>query len=150
MAIHRFTREEIIAAPPPFFRWRYRVRIQDVDAAGIVFFARYLEIFHDGLFAFLADAGVDLVALLSPEAPLAPVKHAELDYFRPLRFGDEVELGPVIARLETTQASVGYRMMEVSSGELVALAQIAHVAVTPRSFERTEMPEALREAFSRL
>lgn len=150
MATHRFTREELTEARPPAFTWRYKVRIQDIDAAGIVFFARYLEIFHDGLFAFLDHREVDLVAMLAQAEELAPVRHAELDYFRPLRYGDEVEIAPVLVHLEETQASIGFRMQLVPGGELVALCQLVHVAVDGTTFERIHMPESLVAAFSPL
>ena len=146
MATHRFCREELVEAVPARWSMERAVRLQDIDAAGVVFFVRYLEYFHDALMAGLEDAGLRLAEVLSRGVVLAPVKHAEVSYLRPLRFGDRIRVGLVAARVESTQATVGYRLELLPGGEVAAVGQTAHVAVDPRSFERTEFPRELLRA----
>lgn len=66
------------------------VRFQDVDAAGIVFFARVFDLFHDAFVAALRDGGVRLEDVLRAREWGAPLVHAEADYARPLAFADEI------------------------------------------------------------
>ena len=149
MAIHRYSREELLAAPPGSWSLPLQVRLQDVDAAGVVFFARYLEYFHDALMTFLAEQGFDLPRLLEEGEILAPVKHAEADYLRPLRFGQRFVVEVLSAQVESTQVTVGYRL-QTEDGEIAAVGQSVHVAVDARTFERTELPPGIARALGGL
>ncbi|HHN74384.1 MAG TPA: acyl-CoA thioesterase [Acidobacteria bacterium] len=145
MESDRFSREELLAAPPAKWSWPLRVRLQDVDAAGVVFFARYLEFFHDALMAYLDEQGFDLPRLLEEGEVLAPVKHAEADYLRPLRFGQRCAVEVLAAKVETTQVTVAYRL-RLEDGTIAAVGQSVHVAVDARSFERRELPDGIASA----
>ncbi|MDQ7007983.1 MAG: acyl-CoA thioesterase [Acidobacteriota bacterium] len=145
MPIHRYSRDELLAAPPGAWSLPLQVRLQDVDAAGVVFFVRYLEYFHDALMAFLAAKGFDLPRLLEEGRVLAPVKHAEVDYLRPLRFGQRFVVEVLTAKVEPTQVTVAYRL-QTEDGEIAAVGQSVHVAVDARTFERTGLPEGIARA----
>lgn len=144
-----YHREEILAAPFRPGRVERAVRLQEVDAAGVVFFARILEYCHDALMAALAEAGLDLASLLREARHLAPIRRVEADYLAPLRFGDRVVAGPVLARLEESQVLVAHRV-ERSAGETVAIAQTLHVCVDASRFARAPFPEEWIAAFRRL
>lgn len=139
MPVPLFSREEILAAPGGHCRHRLAVRLQDVDAAGVVFFARFFEYAHDAFMATLAAGGMDLPRVLREGSHLAPIRHAEADYLAPLRFGDPLVAGPVLARLAPTEAVVAHRI-ERAGGTAVALLQTVHVSVDGRSFERVPFP----------
>ncbi len=148
MAYHRFTRDEILAAPWPEIDHERPVPFQDVDAAGVVFFARYLEYFHDALLDRLERRAYPLAEVLAAGEPIAPLKHAEADYRRPLRFGERFRAAIVLAHFEETQLTLAYRIERLPERELVAWGQTVHVAVEPATFTRTAVPEALRRALS--
>ena len=143
MAIHRISRAELLAAPSGGFGHERLVRLQDVDAAGVVFFARYLEYFHDALFAYLDHTDLDLGNLLDDGEMLAPIKHVEADYVRPLRFADRIDVRLLMAHIEQTQVTIGYRVELLPARVPVAVGQTAHVAVDPENFERRPWPEAM-------
>ena len=140
-----FSRDELLAAPAGFSQ-RREVRFQDVDAAGIVFFARLLEYFHDAYVAWLASAGVSLSDALARKEWAAPLKHVEADFLRPLRFGDAIEVELVRAKLDGSALSVGYRVRALPGGEAVATGHSVHVVVDASTFRRIEPPSALRAA----
>lgn len=121
---------------------------QDVDAAGIVFFARIFEYAHDVYAGLLAEAGHDLAGVLRQAQWAAPIRHAEADYLRPLRFGDEFEIAIVRAHFAPSELTLGTRL--AVGDQPVALVQTVHTFVDRKSFERTEIPEALRQAIERL
>jgi len=54
------------------FADRRAIRFQDIDAAGIIFYPRVLEMFHDTYAAFLAFAGAPLPEVLRSGTWLAP------------------------------------------------------------------------------
>ena len=149
MPIHRFTREELVEAPPAeLFRIRI-VRFQDVDAAGVVFFARTLEYCHDAFIELLAEQGHDWSVELAGGV-VAPLKHVEADYLAPLRFGDRMRIELVRAHLEASQVTVGHRLVRQADERIAAVAQTVHVAVDAGTFERAPWPEQLARVFERI
>jgi YbgC/YbaW family acyl-CoA thioester hydrolase len=126
------------------------VRFQDVDAAGIIFYPRVLEYFHDAYVEFLAHHGHPLPDVLREGRWAAPLRHAEADYFRPMRFGDRIEVALTRALVEATQITIGYRIENTITNELTTIGQTEHVFVDLASFERRDVPEDLAVALRAL
>jgi 1,4-dihydroxy-2-naphthoyl-CoA hydrolase len=120
------------------------VAFQDVDAAGIVFFARVFDYFHDAYVAFLRARDVPLETALQDGSWVAPLRHAAADYRRPLRFGDPITVSLVRIDLEETEYRVIYRI-ETSDG-LACEGETVHVSVDPATFRRSAIPDGLRRA----
>jgi acyl-CoA thioesterase FadM len=80
---------------------------------------------------------------------LAPVRHAEADYFKPLRFGDEVTVEICRAHLAETEATLGYRIARAEGGEVCAVGQVVHTFVDV-SFKRIPIPDAVRRALAHI
>ncbi|HTQ04021.1 MAG TPA: thioesterase family protein [Polyangiaceae bacterium] len=142
----RFERDELKRSTNRGFSHERAIRFQDVDAAGIIFYPRALELCHDLYVEFLADAGLPLHESLA--GPLiAPIRHAEADYLRPLRFGDRVEVALVAARLGPTapytEVTFGFRVAKLPAREVAIVAQSVHTCVTRERFERAEVPAPL-------
>ncbi|HEX9619081.1 MAG TPA: thioesterase family protein [Polyangiaceae bacterium] len=149
-SMHRFSRQELDFRGNAAFGSTRSVRFQDVDAAGIVFYPRVLEYFHDAYVEFLARHGEPLPVVLAERRWAAPLRHAEADYFRPLRFGDSIEVALVRAHVEPTQITVGYRVENLGTKEVAAVGQTVHSFVILPSFERCPVPRALADALSGL
>lgn len=160
MPTRRFHREELLTAPVGFTHPQ-SVRFQDIDAAGIVFFPRIFEYCHDAFVRFLAAAGEPLPNALATQSWGGPLTHAEADFLRPLRFGDELQVHIVAGELSGSTLSLGYRLAVSEllpeqgprvrvSGEVVAVAQTVHVFVAPKTFQRIEPPLRISAAVARL
>jgi YbgC/YbaW family acyl-CoA thioester hydrolase len=148
--MHRFDREELKRGGSHPFIDQRAIRFQDIDAAGIIFYPRVLEMFHDAYGAFLAHAGCPLAEVVKAGRWIAPVRHAEADYFKPLRFGDEVRVEICRAHVTETEAVLGYRVTRTENGELCVVGQVVHTFVDCATFTRTPMPEAVRRALVRI
>lgn len=120
------------------------VRFQDVDAAGIVFYARTFDYFHDAYVDFLRARGAPLERALRDGSWVAPLTRAEAEYLRPLRFGDEIDIAIAAVALEETQYTVDYRID--LDGEPACVGRTRHVSVDPTTFRRSPVPELLRRA----
>lgn len=145
MALHRFD-PKALSAGTPRFSHPVQVLFQDVDAAGIAFYARITTWFHDAWFAFLMDGGLDLPTDLKSGPTLAPMRHTETDYFSPVRFGDRLEAEVVEVHLEGSNLTVGFRLVRAGTDESVATGQQNHVFVSRAAFERVEAPANWRSA----
>jgi 1,4-dihydroxy-2-naphthoyl-CoA hydrolase len=148
--MHRFDRDELKLSRPHAFADNRAIRFQDADAAGIIFYPRVLEMFHDVYVAFLAFAGAPLPEVLRTGTWIAPVRHAEADYFKPLRFGDRVTVEICRAHLSETEATLGYRIARSEGGEVCVVGQVVHTFVDRASFKRTPIPEPVRLALEHL
>jgi len=144
---HRFARDELLSGRPFGPSHRHEVRLQDVDAAGVVFFARHLEFAHDGMIRVLAAAGWPVPRKLAEGAPLAPLRHAEADFLAPLRFGDAVTVHAVAAHLRETELAAGFRLVREGDGVVVSTVQLVHVFVDPATFRRVPVPGPVRRWF---
>ncbi len=135
-----------MSADRPWFSHRARVRFQDVDAAGIVFFARVFDLFHDAYVEALRAHGIDLATVLDERAWAAPLTSCDARFRRPMRFGDEVivELRPELTPRELV---VRYRVCSVSNESVdLATGTTAHAFVDRSTFTRIDAPEPLRIA----
>jgi YbgC/YbaW family acyl-CoA thioester hydrolase len=148
--MHRFDREELKLSRPHAFVDRREIRFQDVDAAGIIFYPRVLEMFHDAYAAFLASAGSPLREVLRSDTWIAPVRHAEADYFKPLRYGDPVSVEICRAHVTETEVTLGYRVVRAPDAEVCVVGQVVHTFVDRGTFKRISMPERVRRALTHL
>jgi 1,4-dihydroxy-2-naphthoyl-CoA hydrolase len=135
-----------LAALPFRFSWEGAVAFQDVDAAGIVFFATIQGYFHETLVRFLAHAGQPLPDQLRSGAGMAPIVHAEADYRSPLRFGDRFVAGVVDAEVTDTRVTLAYRVQGPAGP--AATGATVHVWVDPSTFRKAPMPPGVRAAFA--
>ena len=145
----RFERDRLRTATTHAFKVDVPIRFQDVDAAGIIFYPRALELCHDAYVTFLEQAGLPLHEVL--KGPwLSPVRHAEADYVKPLRFGDRVEVALVAAHFEPmpnpSEVTLGFRV--ACKGEAAILVQTIHTFVDRKTFQRTAVPDELRQALA--
>ena len=68
-----------------------RVRFQEVDSLRVVWHGHYLTYFEEGRVAFGREHGFDYGTILRA-GYVAPLVHAEVDYLRPARYDDELEI----------------------------------------------------------
>ncbi len=122
------------------------VRFQEVDAAGIVFYARTFDYFHDAYVGLLRERGAPLERALRSGEWVAPLTRAEAEYLRPLRFGDEIEVVIVAVELAETEYVVAYRID--LDGEAACVGRTRHVSVDAETFRRAAVPEVLRRALA--
>lgn len=117
------------------------VRFQDVDAAGVVFFARFFDYVHAAYEGFLRDVGLPLPRVLREGTWAAPLRHAEADYLSPARFGDVLAIELVAAHLEESEMSLGWRVRcHGREKRPCAVVQTVHTFVQPSNFERISLP----------
>lgn len=104
------------------------VRFEDVDAAGIVFFARFFHYCHDAMERFFDEIPGGYVDLITKRRVGFPAVHVEADWTSPLRYGDVARIEVSVPKIGTTSCTFRYRFTRASDGAPVAL--IEHVTVT--------------------
>ena len=140
-----FARAALVSGRPRFV-YTMRVRFQDVDAAGIVFFARIFDYCHDAYVEMLRHRNVRLEGVLRERSWGAPLTRAEAEFLRPLRFGDVVEVGVVRARWDRGRLLIGYRLAR-EGGEVAAVARTEHAFIDAQ-FQKAAPPAELVAALA--
>ena len=81
------------------FSWPVRVYWEDTDAGGIVFYANYLKFFERARTEWLRSLGVNQRELRESSGGMFVVGGATLDYHRPARLDDRIEVTACVAEL---------------------------------------------------
>lgn len=97
--------------------WPIRVYYEDVDLAGIVYYANYLRYIERARSEMVRAAGIDQAAMRA-EGLVFAVTRVEADYIRPARYDDELI---VRTRLVGTTAARFVMAQDVIRGDTTLL-----------------------------
>jgi acyl-CoA thioester hydrolase len=126
-------------------RWPLRVYYEDTDAAGIVYYANYLKFVERARTELLREHGIDYQRLLAGEGLVFAVRDCAIDYLRPARLDDTLEVQTRV--VEISAAAIRIEQTVLRSAEL--LVRVALRIVCLRQDGRpARLPAAVREAVS--
>ena len=123
------------------------IHFPDTDAAGVVFFARYLFICHEAYEEALAANGVNLATFFSDTGLVVPITKSEASYVRPLRCGDKLRVEVAPTRLSDNSYSLAFTLWRLdpagSAPKRAAVARTEHVCIDAKTRERRPLPPVL-------
>jgi acyl-CoA thioester hydrolase len=126
------------------FSWPVRVYYEDTDTGGIVYYANYLKFFERARTEWLRNFGLNQDKLAQEEGLIFVVHRATLDFLRPARLDDmlEVTVEPLkIARVYVELAQEARR-----NGELLARAEVRVACLRQRDLKPAAIPQLLGDA----
>ena len=88
------------------FPYIHRVCYSDTDAAGLVYHARYLDIFERSRAEWLAQFDLSPTKLINDFGILLPVRDLQMDFHKPAYLDDLLQIDQVIDRRSRAQVSV--------------------------------------------
>jgi 4-hydroxybenzoyl-CoA thioesterase len=107
------------------------VKFEEVDAANIVFFARFVTYAHEAMEHFFGGLDGGYAGLILHRKVGLPAVHVDIDFKAPARYGDLLRIETRVARLGTRSAVLWYRMHHVAEGALGRLScDLKHTVVT--------------------
>lgn len=120
------------------------IRFEDVDAAGIVFFARFLTYAHEAMEHFFGEIEGKYVGLITKRRIGLPAVRVEVDFRAPLRYGDVLRIETSCEKIGNKSAVLLYRMFR--AGDSTLSAEIRHTVVTTSldTLKSCPMPEDVR------
>ncbi len=126
------------------FTYERTIHFPDTDAAGVVFFARYLSICHEAYEEALGMAGIELQSFFSAAGVVVPIVRSEADYKRPLACGDRVRIAVRPERLADDSFAVRYEMAKLGKvDKQAAVVRTVHVCIASDTRSRKSLPPAL-------
>ena len=130
------------------FRRTITIRFEEADARGVLFYGRLQALAHhvweDFVVSTLVDRWEDWFE--SPDF-VAPIKHAEATYHRPLRPGHPYVAELTVAKVGESSLEVVTRFLDESGPEpvLCAEARVVKVMADPSTWKKIPIPSAIRE-----
>jgi 4-hydroxybenzoyl-CoA thioesterase len=120
------------------------IRFDEVDPAGIVFFARYANFAHEAVENFFGSLAGGYPGLIQKRRIGLPIVHLEADFRAPLRYGDALRIETTCTKLGTTSATFSHAMTNAKTASLCAV--VTHVVVTVNldTFRSCPMPSDVR------
>ena len=131
--------------PKMTFNYLRRVYLSDTDAAGVVYFAKGLEICHQAYEESLAAAGISLKQMLRDKTIALPIVRAEIDFMRPLFCGDEIQVNLDASLISSSEFAIAYQICHTDNLELSVKALTKHVCIDPQIRTRTDLPSTILE-----
>jgi acyl-CoA thioester hydrolase len=126
------------------FSWPVRVYYEDTDAGGVVYYANYLKFFERARTEWLRGFGLDQDKLAQEEGLIFVVRRALLDFARPARLDDMLEV--TVEPLKVARVYVDLTQEARCGAKVLARAEIKVACLNLRSFKPAAIPQSLRES----
>jgi len=128
------------------YRARLEVQFGDIDQARIVYYPRFIHYFHVAMEQFFRDVvGIDYPQVMNDHRLGHPTVHLDVDFKKPLRYGDFVEIEVRIESIGTTSVIWDYTVFTRGSDVVHATGRVATVNIDLDDFKKVEIPDWLRE-----
>jgi len=126
------------------FSWPVRVYYEDTDTGGIVYYANYLKFFERARTEWLRSFGLNQDKLAQKEGLIFVVRRASLDFIRPARLDDMLEV--TVEPLKLARVYVLQLAQEARRGaQVLARAEIQVACLNLGDFKPVAIPQFLRD-----
>ena len=134
---------------PEPFRHRIRVRFNECDGQGVVFYANYLMYFDVAMTELWREAFAGGYAGMVAAGTDAMVAEANIRYRASARFDDELDLVARVTRIGTTSSVTRLTAERAEDGTVLAEAELRHVFIDAKTLEKREIPDRVRAGMGR-
>ena len=120
------------------------VKFEEVDAAGILYFARFFTFCHDAMEHLFDALPGGYVGLITKRRIGFPAVHVAGDFRAPLRYGDVALIEVSVARIGETSATFRYELRRESDGADIASFEHVTVATSLDTMTKLRLPDDVR------
>ena len=124
------------------FNWPVRVYYEDTDSSGIVYHASYLRFMERARTEWLRSHGFGLPALKDEQEVLFTVSRMRIDYFRPARFNDMLDVGLALTRVGGASFLLEQTVCRARR-ELLCRAEVRIACVDANTLRPRPIPQAV-------
>lgn len=122
---------------------RFRIYWAETDAGGIVYHARYLDLAERGRTEWLHTLGYGQAGMLEGLGCVFAVRHAAIDYLKPGRLDDLVDVVTQLTELGRTSLTLA---QAIRRGEETLALVMAVLVCIDRDQRPVRIPDAIRDA----
>ncbi len=125
------------------FVWPVRVYYEDTDSGGVVYYANYLKFMERARTEWLRARGFEQDALLRDQQVLFAVRTLSVDYHRPARFNDLLEVISRIADAGGASLTFAQSIHRAGSTEVLCGARVKVACIDAENFRACRLPRQL-------
>lgn len=130
------------------FVWNARVYFEDTDAGGVVYHASYLKFFERARTEFLRSLGWSQSALLDMKTCAFVVSDLSIQYKRPAKLDDELQIRTTLKSLK--RASFVFDQRAFKGETLMTSAEVRVVCINPVNGAPTAIPAPIFDTIENL
>ena len=119
----------------------YRVYYEDTDAAGVVYHSNYLNFAERARTEWLRSIGFEQSSLMKEEGIVIPVFHLKIDYLKPARLDDLLEIETTISQVKNVRMIIMQKIRK--NHELIAKLEV-HIACCNLENKPIKWPEKIQ------
>ena len=132
---------------PGPFRHRLRVRFNECDGQGVVFYANYLVYFDIAMTELWREA-VQPYSEMQAQGVDMMVAEATIRYLDSARFDDEIDLVATVTHLGTTSMTTALSIERVADAKRLVEGELRHVFFDTQRGGTRPSPDAIRTALT--
>jgi 4-hydroxybenzoyl-CoA thioesterase len=120
------------------------IKFEEVDAANIVFFGRFVTYAHEAMEHFFNALDGGYAHLIIDRRVGLPAVHFEMSFTKPVRYGDRLRIETSVAHVGNRSAVLYYRMIQARNGVLSAVLRHKVVTTDLNTLSSCVMPADVR------
>lgn len=121
-----------------------KVRMNDTDMAGILYFANQFRFVHDAWEDLVEKENISFKQVLHEENFLFVIVHAEADYLAPLNIGDKLEIHVTVETIGNSSFTMQYLIYKEDKTQ-VGAAKTVHVTIDKKTRKKIPIPPHLKK-----
>lgn len=126
------------------FVWPVRVYYEDTDSGGVVYYANYLRFMERARTEYLRYFGFEQDQLIVDEGVIFAVRSIEVDYRRPARFNELLEVSARI--LQRGGASMTFHQEVRRNGDVLCSGKVKIASVEASTLRPVPIPQQIVSA----
>ena len=124
------------------FNYKVKVFYEDTDAGGVVYYANYLKFFERARTEAIAEIGLSNKKLLKENGILIIVKSCKIEYKKPAKLEDQLEIKSSI--ISKSKTSFKMKQKAYRGQELITDCEI-HLVIVDKKGKPSKRPNLLKK-----
>ena len=125
------------------FIWPVRVYYEDTDNGGVVYYANYLKFMERARTEWLRSLNFEQDALIKDEGIIFAVRSVKLDYLKPAKFNELLQVSAQISK--RGGASISFEQRIYREGETLCQGEIKVASLDADTLMPRPIPDAVKK-----
>ena len=124
------------------FKYVTKIYYEDTDAGGVVYYANYLKFLERARSEAIYSLGLSNKEILEKEGVIIIVKTCNIEYKKPAKFEDEIEVVSKISEVKNSS----FKMLQVikKKSDIISVAEVVLVTVNKKG-KPVRIPSLLKK-----
>ena len=124
------------------FKYVTKIYYEDTDAGGVVYYANYLKFLERARSEAIYSLGISNTEILDKEGAIIIVKSCNIEYKKPAKFEDEIEIVSKISEVKNSS----FKMLQVikKKSDIISVAEVVLVTVNKKG-KPVRIPSLLKK-----